>query len=112
MHAQQFAYAVLSKYTEASEDERSSLLPVVRSLDLAFPQHMDAAVNELLRRSQEGEQARAVEVSQTLHRALAGSAHAPLPSAHSTLALAVDSPSAELRIAVGSRAFHAWNGTP
>ena len=100
MHAQLFASAVLGKLTEASEEQKSNLMPVVRCLDLHFPEQMDAAVNQVLQHSQQEGQAAAQEVFKQLQSALAGSPHAPLPSAGSTLAAAVDAPSAQLRIAV------------
>lgn len=108
MHAQQFALAVLSKLTTATEDQKSSLIPIIRSLDLIHPEHTDAAVNQLLQHSQEGGQA-AKQVFKTLQKALAGSSHAPMMSTSSTLALAIDAPSAELRIAVGLTNCYKFN---
>lgn len=92
--------ALLRKLTEASEEQKASLTPIVRSLDLAFPEQMDAAVNQLLQQSPGTEQATAEGLVSVLQSALAGSAHAPLLPAGSTLASAIDAPSAEMRIAV------------
>lgn len=75
-------------------------MPIVRSLDLLFPDQMDAAVNQLLQQSQDSQQASGNGMFQVLQSALAGSAHAPLLPNGTTLALAVDAPSAEMRIAV------------
>ena len=102
---------MLGKLTAATEEQKSSLTPVVRALDLHFPEQMDAAVNQLLQHSQQGEQA-AKAVFKTLQKALAGSSHAPLLSSGSTLALAIDAPSAELRIAVGSTVSYGFKQLP
>ena len=72
----------------------------MRSLDLSFPDQMDAAVNQLLQQSQEGEHVAGDGMFKVLQSVLAGSAHAPLLPDGTTLALAVDAPSAEMRIAV------------
>lgn len=100
VHAQPFAMALLDKLTEASEEQKASLSPIVRSLDLAFPDQMDAAVNQLLQQSPGDGGATAQGLVGVLQSALAGSAHAPLLPAGTTLASAVDAPSAEIRIAV------------
>ena len=101
VHAQPFAVALLGKLTDASEEQKTSLTPIVRSLDLAFPDQMDAAVNQLLQQNPAGGQAAAQGLVGALQSALAGSSHAPLlPAGTTTLASAVDAPSAELRIAV------------
>lgn len=100
IHAQLFATTLLGKLPTATKEQRASLTPMVRALDLAFPQQMDAAVNQVLQHSQGDEQAAAQQVFELLQAALAGSARAPLSAAGSTLALAVDAPSAEMRIQV------------
>ena len=94
------ATALLGKLSSASEEEKASLTPVMRSLDLSFPDQMDAAVNQLLQQRREGEDAAADGMFKVLQSVLAGSAHAPLLPGGTTLALAVDAPSAEMRIAV------------
>ena len=107
VHAQPFAVALLGKLTGASQEQQTSLTPIVRSLDLAFPDQMDAAVNQLLQQDPGVGQAPAQGLVGALQSALAGSAHAPLlPAGTTTLASAVDAPSAELRIAV-SKTFEA-----
>ncbi len=100
IHAQLFATTLLSQLPKASEEQRVTLTPTVRALDLSFPQQMDAAVNQLLQHSKGDDKAAGQQVFELLQAALAGSAHAPLPAAGSTLALAVDVPSAEMRILV------------
>ena len=95
-----FITALLHKLPSASEEEKASLTPIVRSLDLSSPDQMDAAVNKLLQQSQGGEHAAANGMFKVLQSVLAGSAHAPLLPDGTTLALAVDAPSAEMRIAV------------
>lgn len=100
VHAQPFAMGLLGKLTEASEEQKASLTPIVRSLDLTFPDQMDAAVNQLLQQSPGAGQATAQGLVGVLQGALAGSAHAPLLPAGTTLASAIDAPSADMRIAV------------
>lgn len=100
MHAQPFATSILTQLPQASAEQQGLLTPLIRALDLTFPDHMDAAVNQLLQHSKGSEQAAAQGVAHLLQTALAGSARAPLTAAGSTLALAVDSPSAEMRIQV------------
>ena len=102
--------ALLGKLSEASEEQKTSLTPIVRSLDLSFPDQMDAAVNQLLQHSQGSEQASAKGMFKVLQSALAGSAHAPLLPDGTTLALAVDAPSAEMRITVSieTSSWHFW----
>lgn len=100
MHAQLFATALIGKLSGASDEQKASLTPIVRSLDLLFPDQMDAAVNQLLQQSQDNEPGNDDGMFRVLQSALAGSAHAPLLPNGTTLALAVDAPSAEMRIAV------------
>ena len=101
-HAQTFALSLLGKLPQASEEEQAALQPVVRALDLAFPEQINAAVNQLLQHSKgsNADQAAAQKVVELLQQALGGSAQAPLSGGSSTLALALDAPSAEMRILV------------
>ena len=110
VHAQLFATALLSKLSSASEEQKASLTPIVRSLDLLFPDQMDAAVNQLLQQSQDSQGAGGDGMFKVLQSALAGSAHAPLLPNGTTLALAVDAPSAEMRIAVSNMPDRVWLG--
>ena len=48
MHAQMLASTVLQKLPELSDTERRSMTPLIRALDVHFPEAMDAAVNQLL----------------------------------------------------------------
>ena len=91
---------MLHTLPQLSEPQRQSLTPLIRALDVHFPQELDAAVNQLLQQGQGSNKAAAQQVFALLQAALAGSAHAPLADAHSTLAMAVDAPSAEMRILV------------
>ena len=100
MHAQLFATTLLNKLLQATAGQRATLTPIIRALDLNFPDQTDAAVNQLLQHSEGDKQAAAQGVAELLQAALAGSVHAPLPASGSTLALAVDSSSAEMRIQV------------
>lgn len=102
MHAQLLASTVLHNLPKLSEAQRQSVTPLIRALDVHFPQEMDAAVNQLLQQGQGSDKAAAQQVFGLVQAALAGSAHAPLADAHSTLAMAVDAPSAEMRVLVGS----------
>ena len=101
-HAQLFALNLLGKLPEASQQQQDTLMPLVRALDAAFPEEMDAAVNHLLQRSKGTDQAAGQQVVQLLQQALAGSAQAPLAAAGSTLSLALDAPAAETRILVST----------
>lgn len=100
IHAQLLASTVLQRLPELSGAERDSITPLIRALDLHFPEAMDAAVNQLLQQGQGSDKAAAEQVVGLVQAALAGSAHAPLADAHSTLALALDAPSAQMRIMV------------
>lgn len=100
MHAQLMASSVLCNLPGLSQAQRQSLAPLIRALDVHFPQEMDAAVNQLLQQGDNTDKAAAGQVLQLMQEALAGSAHAPLPDAHTTLAMAVDAPSAEMRVLV------------
>lgn len=91
---------MLHTLPQLSEPQRQSLTPLIRALDVHFPQEMDAAVNQLLQQGQGSNKAAAQQVFALVQAALAGSAHAPLADAHSTLAMAVDASSAEMRVLV------------
>lgn len=101
MHAQLLASTVLHDLPKLAEAQRQSLTPLIRAIDVHFPQEMDAAVNQLLQHGHNTDKAAAQQVLQLMQEALAGSAHAPLADAQSTLAVAVDAPSAEMRVLVG-----------
>ena len=92
----------MGKLPQASQQQQETLLPLVRALDAAFPEQMDAAVNQLLQRNKGTDQAAGQQVVQLLQQALAGSAQVPLAAAGSTLSLALDAPSAETRILVSA----------
>lgn len=88
----------------ADEDNevQDALLSVLKELDLRHPAAVDAAVNAAMQasRSAEGASAdqRAVKLIQFLDLAFAGTARSPLEEAGTTVNLAVDAPSAEIRL--------------
>ena len=107
MHAQLLASTVLHNLPTLSEAQRQTVTPLIRALDVHFPQEMDAAVNQLLQQGQGSDKAAAQYIFGLVQAALAGSAHAPLADAHSTLAMAVDAPSAKMRVLVGHLTLYA-----
>jgi hypothetical protein len=92
-----------STHDIATEDNEAqdALLSVLKELDLRHPAAVDAAVNIAMQASRSAEGASAdqhARLLQFLDLAFAGTARSPLEEAGTTINLAVDAPSAEIRL--------------
>ena len=107
----------------AGETGGTALLrQLLRALDGRYPSSLDAAINAVLSKGPEQQQEAALVGSQALQKplseeavrglqdclreALAGSMRQPLSASSQTMAVALDSPAAEMRILVSHQSLH------